>query len=164
MISNVTFHLNNIQTLFETIQKLQYVGLFAHKTSGTFDVVIADNWMRASRNDDHFRIATVLVFFVDEWSIFAPDSGLFDSRYSLLKEEIWKLRLQLSIIFLRVYTLYENQSQEVIRSMDHILRSTCGWEQERHRAFQQIIVDDNKYDIQRLFQMIQFSGDRKLIW
>ena len=94
---------------------------------------------------------------------FAPDSGLFDAWCSLLKEEIRKQRLQLSVIFRRIYNLDENQSQEATRSMDQILRSTCGWKQERHRTFQQIIVDDDLYDIQLQFQMIQFSEDRELI-
>ena len=121
--------------------------------------------MRARRNDDSFRITTFSGqvksssgLSVDEWNIFAPDSGLFDSRCRLLKEEIWKQRLQLSMIFLRVYTLYENQSQEATRSMDQILRFTGGWEQERHPTFQQIIVETTYMIYSGCFRWSNFLG------
>ena len=113
------------------------------------NVGIADILMRASKNDDRFHIATVKGVSMDELNILAPNCGLFDSRCSPLKEEIWKQRLH--VVFRRIYATDENGSQEATRSIDQILRFADGWEQERHRAFQQVIVDDNINDIQRLF-------------
>ena len=57
---------NGVQLLFQVIQELQYVGLFAHKNNGTFYVGIAVILMRASRNDVRFPIATFLGVFMDE--------------------------------------------------------------------------------------------------
>ena len=71
---------------------------------------------------------------MDEWNILAENSGLFDSRCSLLKEEIWKQSLQLVVVFHRIYITDENGFQEATRSMDQIFRFADGWEQ-KHRAF-----------------------------
>ena len=73
---------------------------------------IADIWMRASGSDLRFHIATVLGICMDEWNSLAPNSGLFNSRGSLLAEEIWKQKLQLSLVFRRFKTRDENGFQE----------------------------------------------------
>ncbi len=73
---------------------------------------IADIWMRSSGSDLGFHIATVLGISMDDWNILAPNSGLFNSRGSLLSEEMWKQMLQLSLVFRRFYTTDENGSQE----------------------------------------------------
>ena len=73
---------------------------------------IADIWMRSSGSDLRFHIATVLGISMDDWNILAPNSGLFNSRGSLLSEEMWKQMLQLSLVFRRFYTTDENGSQE----------------------------------------------------
>ena len=67
---------------------------------------------------------------MDEWNILAPNSGLFDSICSLLKEEIRKQSLQLVVVFHRIYITDENGFQEATRTIDRILRFADGWEQE----------------------------------
>ena len=57
---------NGVQLLFQVIQELQYVGLFAHKNNGTFYVGIAVIWMRASRNNVRSHITTVFGVSMDE--------------------------------------------------------------------------------------------------
>jgi hypothetical protein len=57
---------------------------------------IYDIWMRASRSDSPYHIASIFGISIDDWDILAPHSGLFHAR-DRIQSIMWWCNLKLEV-------------------------------------------------------------------
>ena len=108
LIFVVTFHLNDVQRLFQVNQKVQYLGLF-EKSKSAFKVRYLRYLNEGSwRRDFLFYIASVLGILIDGWNILVSHSCLFVAR-GRIQSIMWRRNLQLEVKFDDFKTLRTNE-------------------------------------------------------
>ena len=108
LTSFLTFHLNDVQRLFQVNQKKQYVGLFA-KSKSAFKVRDL-RYLNESRcrRDSLIHVASVLGILIDGWNILVSHSCLFVAR-GRIQSIMWRRNLQLEVKFDDFKTLRTNE-------------------------------------------------------